>query len=180
MEIKDSPLQGVKVIKPKIFEDQRGLFFESYNKKEFEKEVGIHPNFVQDNYSRSRKDVLRGMHFQINRPQGKLIRVTKGEIFDVIVDLRKDSETFSKWFSMTLSEENKEQLWVPSGLAHGFIVISEFAEVAYKTTDYWYPEFEKTLLWDDPQVGIEWPIAKPLLSKKDSEGLKLSDLESLL
>tara|TARA_B100000029_G_scaffold511825_1_gene606862 strand:- start:1286 stop:1828 length:543 start_codon:yes stop_codon:yes gene_type:complete len=180
MEIKDSPLQGVKVIKPKIFEDQRGLFFESYNKKEFEKEVGIHPNFVQDNYSRSRKDVLRGMHFQINRPQGKLIRVTKGEIFDVVVDLRKDSETFSKWFSMTLSEENKEQLWVPSGLAHGFIVISEFAEVAYKTTDYWYPEFEKTLLWDDPQVGIEWPIAKPLLSKKDSEGLKLSELESLL
>ena len=180
MEIKESCLQGVKVIKPKVFEDQRGHFFESYNKKEFEKEVGSHPNFVQDNYSRSKKDVLRGMHFQVNRPQGKLIRVTKGEIFDVVVDLRKDSKTFSKWFSMTLSEEKREQLWVPSGLAHGFIVISEYAEVAYKTTDYWYPDFEKTLLWNDPQVGIEWPSTKPLLSKKDSQGLKLSELESLL
>ena len=149
-------------------------------KKEFEKEVGIHPTFVQDNYSRSKKDVLRGMHFQVNRPQGKLIRVTKGEIFDVVVDLRKDSETFSNWFSMILSEEKREQLWVPSGLAHGFIVISEYAEVAYKTTDYWYPDFEKTLLWNDPQVGIEWPSTKPLLSKKDSRGLKLSELESLL
>ena len=123
---------------------------------------------------------MRGLHFQINKPQGKLIRVLRGEIFDVVVDLRKDSKSFSSWHGLILSEENKEQLWVPSGLAHGFIVTSDYADVSYKVTDYWFPEFEKTLLWNDPQIGIDWPSNDPLLSKKDLQGLKFSELEPLL
>ena len=180
MEIKETPIEGVKIIKSEIFQDSRGLFFESYNKKEFEKELGTNTIFVQDNYSKSKKGVLRGLHFQINKPQGKLIRVLRGEIFDVVVDLRKDSKSFSSWHGLTLSEENNEQLWVPSGLAHGFIVTSEYADVSYKVTDYWFPEFEKTLLWNDPKIGIDWPSNDPLLSKKDSQGLKFSELEPLL
>ena len=180
MEIKETPIEGVKIIKSEIFQDSRGLFFESYNKKEFEKELGTTTIFVQDNYSKSKKGVLRGLHFQINKPQGKLIRVLRGEIFDVVVDLRKDSKSFSSWHGLTLSEENNEQLWVPSGLAHGFIVTSEYADVSYKVTDYWFPEFEKTLLWNDPQIGIDWPSNDPLLSKKDLQGLKFSELEPLL
>ena len=180
MDIRETPIQGVKIIKSEIFQDSRGLFFESYNKKEFEKELDVNPIFVQDNYSKSKKGVLRGLHFQVSKPQGKLVRVLRGEIFDVVVDLRKDSKSFSSWHGLTLSEESNEQLWVPSGLAHGFIVTSEYADVSYKVTDYWFPEFEKTLLWNDPHIGVVWPSNDPLLSKKDSQGLKLSELEPLL
>jgi len=180
MEVKSTPLSGVKILKPQLFEDERGFFLESYNKKDFNKATGKKLSFVQDNHSKSEKDVLRGLHFQITKPQGKLIRVLKGEIFDVVVDLRKHSDTFSKWFSIILSEENRKQLWVPSGLAHGFVVTTDYAEVSYKTTDYWYPEFERTLIWNDPQIGIDWPIENPILSVKDSRGLKFSELEPLL
>ena len=180
MDIRETPIQGVKIIKSEIFQDSRGLFFESYNKKEFEKELDVNPIFVQDNYSKSKKGVLRGLHFQVSKPQGKLVRVLRGEIFDVVVDLRKDSKSFSRWISSILSEENKEQLWVPPGCAHGFLVTSEYADVSYKVTDYWFPEFEKTLLWNDPQIAIDWPSNAPLLSTKDSQGLKFSELEPLL
>lgn len=180
MEIKETPLEGVKIIKPSVFEDERGFFLESYNKKKFEGVIGKKITFVQDNHSRSKKNVLRGLHFQIKKPQGKLIRVLKGEIFDVVVDLRKDSKSFSNFYSLLLSEENKKQLWVPEGFAHGFLVISDSAEVSYKTTDYWYPEYEKTLIWDDEIVSVDWPCENPSLSIKDSEGLTLSKLVSIL
>jgi len=180
MEVKETPLEGLKIIKPSVFEDQRGFFFESYNKINYEKILGKNIFFVQDNHSKSKKDVLRGLHFQIKKPQGKLIRVLKGKIFDVVVDLRKDSKSFSSFYSLLLSEESKEQLWVPPGFAHGFLVMSEYAEVSYKTTDYWYPEYEKTLIWNDPNVSVDWPFNNPLLSEKDSNGLSLSELESIL
>ena len=180
MEVKETPLEGLKIIKPSVFEDQRGFFFESYNKINYEKILGKNIFFVQDNHSKSKKDVLRGLHFQIKKPQGKLIRVLKGKIFDVVVDLRKDSKSFSSFYSLLLSEESKEQLWVPPGFAHGFLVMSEYAEVSYKTTDYWYPEYEKTLVWNDPNVSVDWPFNNPLLSEKDSNGLSLSELESIL
>ena len=180
MEVKETPLEGIKIIKPSIFKDQRGFFFESYNKINYEKILGKNTLFVQDNHSKSKKNVLRGLHFQIKKPQGKLIRVLKGKIFDVAVDLRKDSKSFSNFYSIFLSEESKEQLWVPPGFAHGFLVMSEYAEVSYKTTDYWYPEYEKTLVWNDPNVSVDWPFNNPLLSEKDSNGLSLSELESIL
>ena len=180
MEVKETPLEGLKIIKPSVFEDQRGFFFESYNRKDYKKILGKNISFVQDNQSKSKKNVLRGLHFQIKKPQGKLIRVLKGKIFDVVVDLRKDSKSFSNFYSIFLSEESKEQLWVPPGFAHGFLVMSEFAEVSYKTTDYWYPEYEKTLIWNDPNVSVDWPFNNPLLSEKDSNGLSLSELESIL
>tara|TARA_B100001750_G_C15393295_1_gene538615 strand:- start:90 stop:632 length:543 start_codon:yes stop_codon:yes gene_type:complete len=180
MEVKETPLEGIKIIKPSIFKDQRGFFFESYNKINYEKILGKNIFFVQDNHSKSKKNVLRGLHFQIKKPQGKLIRVLKGKIFDVAVDLRKDSKSFSNFYSIFLSEESKEQLWVPPGFAHGFLVMSEYAEVSYKTTDYWYPEYEKTLVWNDPNVSVDWPFNNPLLSEKDSNGLSLSELESIL
>ena len=180
MEFKEAPLEGIKIIKPSVFEDQRGFFFESYNRKEYKKILGKNISFVQDNQSKSKKNVLRGLHFQIKKPQGKLIRVLKGKILDVVVDLRKDSKSFSNSYSIFLTEESKEQLWVPPGFAHGFLVMSEYAEVSYKTTDYWYPEYEKTLVWNDPNVSVDWPINNPLLSEKDSNGLSLSELESIL
>lgn len=180
MEFKETPLEGIKIIKPSVFEDQRGFFFESYNRKDYKKILGKNISFVQDNQSKSKKNVLRGLHFQIKKPQGKLIRVLKGKILDVVVDLRKDSKSFSNSYSIFLTEESKEQLWVPPGFAHGFLVMSEYAEVSYKTTDYWYPEYEKTLVWNDPSVSVDWPINNPLLSEKDSNGLSLSELESIL
>tara|TARA_B100000029_G_scaffold217062_1_gene214877 strand:+ start:30343 stop:30885 length:543 start_codon:yes stop_codon:yes gene_type:complete len=180
MEFKETPLEGIKIIKPSVFEDQRGFFFESYNRKDYKKILGKNISFVQDNQSKSKKNVLRGLHFQIKKPQGKLIRVLKGKILDVVVDLRKDSKSFSNSYSIFLTEESKEQLWVPPGFAHGFLVMSEYAEVSYKTTDYWYPEYEKTLVWNDPNVSVDWPINNPLLSEKDSNGLSLSELESIL
>jgi dTDP-4-dehydrorhamnose 3,5-epimerase len=180
MEVEGTSLEGLKIIKPEVHEDSRGFFLESYNKKDLMNALGKDLLFVQDNHTKSAKGVLRGLHFQIKNPQGKLIRALRGEIFDVVVDLRKDSKTFGNWHSLILSENNKTQLWVPPGFAHGFLVISDSAEVAYKTTDYWYPKYEKTLIWNDPQISIKWPNDHPSLSKKDSEGAELEELLTLL
>jgi dTDP-4-dehydrorhamnose 3,5-epimerase len=170
-------LDGVLLVKPKVFSDDRGFFFESYNQKALaSNDIALH--FVQDNHSRSGKNVLRGLHYQIRQPQGKLVRAVVGEIFDVAVDLRRDSGTFGQWVGEVLSAENKEMLWVPRGFAHGFFVLSEWAEVLYKATDYYAPQFERTIRWDDPEIGIDWPFAgEPTLSAKDSQGARLRDAE---
>ena len=164
----------VVLFEPKLFGDDRGFFFESFNNRVFDEATGLKRNFIQDNHSRSAKNVLRGLHYQIQHPQGKLVRVTVGEVFDVAVDIRKSSPTFGKWVGEILSADNKRMLWVPEGFAHGFVVLSDVAEFLYKTTDYWYPEFERSIIWNDPDVGIEWPLAvQPLLAKKDAEGALL-------
>jgi len=169
-------LPEVLLLHPKVFGDDRGFFFESFNAKDFMTVVGVDRPFVQDNHSRSARGVLRGLHYQIEHPQGKLVRVTSGEVFDVAVDLRQSSPNFGKWVGVHLSGENKAQLWVPEGFAHGFVVLSETAEFLYKVTDYWYPEHERSLLWSDSTVGIEWPIsASPLLAAKDREGKMLAE-----
>lgn len=171
----------VILIEPKVYGDERGFFFESYNEKKFSELTGLKPNFVQDNHSRSARNVLRGLHYQIKQPQGKLIRVTEGEVFDVVVDLRKDSVTFGKWVSELLSAQNKKQLWIPEGFAHGFIVLSEQADFLYKATDYYAPEYERCICWDDPDIGIEWPEdVTPILSNKDRKGVSLSTAEVFL
>lgn len=171
-------IPDVILFEPKVFGDDRGFFFESFNNRIFEEATGLKRNFVQDNHSSSAKNVLRGLHYQIQHPQGKLVRVTLGEVFDVAVDIRKNSPTFGQWVGATLSAENRQQLWVPEGFAHGFVVLSDVAEFLYKTTDYWCPEYERSLLWNDQQIGIEWPInEEPMLAKKDSEGLKLNAAE---
>lgn len=175
MKVTATSIPDVLVIEPQVFGDERGFFFESFNARNFAKATGINANFVQDNHSRSVKNVLRGLHYQIKQPQGKLIRVLSGEIFDVAVDIRKNSPTFGKWVGETLSSENKKQLWIPEGFAHGFLVTSEIAEVAYKTTDYWAPEHERCIIWNDPDIGIEWKIeGEPLLSGKDKIGLLIN------
>jgi len=167
-----TPLEGVLVLEPKVFGDARGFFFESFNARDFEQATGLQRTFVQDNHSKSAKGVLRGLHYQVKHAQGKLVRVTQGAVFDVVVDIRQGSPMFGKWFGLELSAENKKQLWVPEGLAHGFLVTSENAEFLYKTTDYYHPEFERSLLWSDPAVGIEWPLhlldGAPLLVAKDA------------
>lgn len=174
-------LDGVLSLEPKIFEDNRGYFYESFNLKDFRSLVGLNYDFVQDNHSFSKKNVLRGMHFQIKKPQGKLIKVINGEIFDVIVDLRVNSPSFKKWTSIILSSENRKQVWVPPGMAHGFYTISENTVVSYKTTDYWYPLFEKTLIWNDNIIGIDWPLNKtPIISKKDLGGQSFNDIFEFL
>ncbi|AQV95294.1 dTDP-4-dehydrorhamnose 3,5-epimerase [Cupriavidus necator] len=168
----------VMIIEPKVFGDDRGFFFESFNARQFEEGTDVTRTFVQDNHSRSSRNVLRGLHYQIQHPQGKLVRVTVGEVFDVAVDLRKSSPTFGKWVGVKLSGENKRQLWVPEGFAHGFVVTSEYAEFLYKTTDYWYPEHERSLLWNDPDLGIQWPLQEtPVLAAKDANGKRLADAE---
>jgi dTDP-4-dehydrorhamnose 3,5-epimerase len=165
-------IQGLKVVEPTVFGDQRGYFMETYNYNDF-KEAGIDCQFVQDNQSASRKGVLRGLHFQINYPQDKLVRVVKGEVFDVAVDLREGSKTFGKWFGVVLSEENKKQFFIPKGFAHGFLVLSEYAEFCYKVTDFYHPNDEGGLLWNDEKIGVEWPIPEGMtvedliLSEKD-------------
>ncbi|MCX7173468.1 MAG: dTDP-4-dehydrorhamnose 3,5-epimerase [Proteobacteria bacterium] len=170
-------LPEVLVIEPKVFGDARGFFFESYNRRELAK-FNLNAEFVQDNHSRSARNVLRGLHYQIDHPQGKLVRVVAGEVFDVAVDLRLSSPTFGKWVGHTLSAENKRMMWIPPGFAHGFCVTSEFAEFLYKTTDYWYPEHERCLLWNDPDLAIAWPMAgEPMLAAKDRSGVKLCDAE---
>ena len=170
-------LPGIVVVTPRIFGDDRGSFFEGYNKKAFEA-AGILGDFVQDNVSSSKKNVLRGLHYQIPHAQGKLVRVVSGEIYDVVVDVRRGSPTFKKWEGVTLSGENKRSLWVPVGFAHGFVVTSENAQVHYKTTDYWFPQGERTIRWDDPEVGIAWPLdGEPLLSPKDRVGKRVSESE---
>jgi dTDP-4-dehydrorhamnose 3,5-epimerase len=171
-------LPGVLILEPKSFGDARGFFYESFNAKEFAEATGLTRQFVQDNHSRSARNVLRGLHYQIQHPQGKLVRVVAGEVFDVAVDIRKSSPTFGQWVGVTLSAENKRQLWVPEGFAHGFVVVSEFAEFLYKTTDYWYPEFERSLLWSDPALAIEWPVSgAPLVASKDAQGKALAEAD---
>lgn len=165
----------VVLFEPEVFGDERGFFYESFNCRVFEQATGLKRNFVQDNHSRSAKYVLRGLHYQIQRPQGKLVRVTLGEVFDVAVDIRKGSPTFGKWVGETLSAENKRMMWVPEGFAHGFLVISDTAEFLYKTTDYWYPEYERSIMWNDPELAIKWPIdGEPIFAKKDADGSKFS------
>jgi len=171
-------IPGVLHLEPRVFGDARGFFFESFNARDFQALTGLARTFVQDNHSRSVRGVLRGLHYQIEHPQGKLVRVIQGEIFDVAVDLRRGSPTFGRWVGARLSAENRRQLWVPEGFGHGFAVTSASAEVLYKTTDYWYPEHERCLLWDDPEVGIEWPLTEtPQLAAKDATGKRLDEAE---
>jgi dTDP-4-dehydrorhamnose 3,5-epimerase len=168
-----TPLDIPEVIlfEPKVFGDDRGFFFESFNQAQFDAAVGRSVNFVQDNHSRSVRNVLRGLHYQIQQPQGKLVRVAVGEVFDVAVDLRRSSPTFGKWVGALLSAENKRQLWIPEGFAHGFVVLSDVAEFLYKTTDYYAPQHERCIIWNDATIGIEWPTqATPILSGKDQQG----------
>lgn len=170
---------GIVVLEPMVFGDPRGYFFESFNQRRFSEETGVEVDFVQDNHSRSARHVLRGLHYQIRQPQGKLVRVISGEVYDVAVDLRRSSPTFGKSVGFTLSAENKRMVWIPPGFAHGFCVISEAAEVLYKTTDYWSPAHERTLLWSDPQLAIPWPLAgAPLLAAKDQAGRLLREAET--
>jgi len=178
MKVVPTTLAGALVIEPRVFGDARGFFFESWNARAFAA-AGIADAFVQDNHSRSARHVLRGLHYQIKQAQGELVRVIDGEVFDVFVDLRRASPTFGKWQSVTLSSSNRRMLWVPAGFAHGFLVTSEYAEVLYKATDYWAPEHERTLAWNDPQLRVDWPIAgQPLLSDKDTKGVWLSEAET--
>jgi dTDP-4-dehydrorhamnose 3,5-epimerase len=173
-----SLLGDVLLIEPKVFGDDRGFFFESYNARELERAAGRPLTFVQDNHSRSMKNVLRGLHYQIKQPQGKLVRVVSGTVFDVAVDLRRHSPTFRQWTGTTLSAENRRQLWIPEGFAHGFLVLSDSAEFLYKTTDYWAPEHERCIAWNDPELAISWPIeGEPMLSAKDRAGRRLQDAE---
>ena len=168
----------VLIIEPKVFGDERGFFFESFNRRQFTEMIGRDVDFVQDNHSRSAKNVLRGLHYQIQQPQGKLVRVVQGEVFDVAVDIRKSSPTFGRWVGEILSAENKRQLWVPEGFAHGFVVLSENAEFLYKTTDYYAPEFERSLLWSDPALNIAWSFAgEPQLASKDAAAKPLNQIE---
>lgn len=179
LTVTQTDLPGVLIIEPKVFGDARGFFFESFNAREFADATGVRRDFVQDNHSRSTKGVLRGMHYQKQHAQGKLVRVSQGEVFDVAVDLRKSSSHFGKWTGVTLSAENKLQLWVPEGFAHGFLVISETAEFLYKTTDYYHPEHERSLAWNDPAVGIRWPlVGEPQLAAKDKAAKMLAECET--
>ena len=174
MKVTPTAIPDVLVLEPKVFGDDRGFFFESFNARDFEQATGLKREFVQDNHSKSARNVLRGLHFQIQQPQGKLVRVVQGEVFDVAVDLRKSSKTFGQWVGVHLSAENKKQLWVPEGFAHGFLVLSEIAEFLYKTTEYYAPENERCIRWNDVKLDIEWPIDElPILSAKDAEGTEL-------
>jgi dTDP-4-dehydrorhamnose 3,5-epimerase len=171
-------LRDALLLEPRVFGDARGFFFESYNQAAFEQAIGKSVAFVQDNHSRSGRHVLRGLHYQIHQPQGKLVRVVAGEVFDVAVDLRRSSPTFGQWAGAILSAENKIQLWVPEGFAHGFLVLSEYADFLYKTTEYWAPAHERCIAWNDPALAISWPIeGEPILSSKDREGVMISDAE---
>lgn len=178
MQITATAIPEVMVVEPKVWGDERGFFFESFNNRVFNQAVGKAVTFVQDNHSRSRKGVLRGLHYQIQQPQGKLVRVTAGEVFDVAVDLRKSSPTFGQWVGEFLSAENKKQLWVPEGFGHGFVVLSDFAEFLYKTTDYYAPEYERSIAWNDATLGIDWHYdAQPELSAKDQKAVAFLDAE---
>ncbi|PXW49261.1 dTDP-4-dehydrorhamnose 3,5-epimerase [Erwinia sp. AG740] len=176
MQICDTAIQGVKIIQPKVFGDARGFFLETFEKKRYQEMLDIDLDFVQDNHSCSARGVLRGLHFQTVNPQGKLVRVVRGEVFDVAVDIRPDSPTYGRWAGVNLSEENKTQFWIPPGLAHGFVVLSELADFEYKCTDYYNPVHEGCLLWNDLDIGIDWPITSPLLSEKDKKGKTFKEL----
>ncbi|REG78353.1 dTDP-4-dehydrorhamnose 3,5-epimerase [Marinomonas pollencensis] len=176
MNLIKTDVEGAFIIEPKVFGDERGFFLETFQAERYKEQLGIDLDFVQDNHSRSGKNVLRGLHFQKTRPQGKLVRVVRGEVFDVAVDIRKDSPTYGKWAGVYLTEENKRQFWVPPGLAHGFVVLSDVADFEYKCTDYYDPSDEGCLMWNDPTVAIEWPEGiEPILSYKDKFGLQLKD-----
>lgn len=179
MNVIKQAIPDVLVFEPRVFGDARGFFFESFNRKVFEEATGIQRDFVQDNHSRSSKGVLRGLHYQVQQAQGKLVRVSEGAVFDVAVDIRKSSPTFGQWVGTVLSAENKRQMWVPEGFAHGFLVISESAEFLYKTTDYYAPQHERCISWDDSSIGIDWPLqgATPVMSEKDLKGRGLVEAE---
>ena len=180
MKITPTAIPEVLVIEPKVFGDARGFFFESFNQKAFNETTGLDVSFVQDNHSRSARGVLRGLHYQIQQPQGKLVRVVRGAVFDVVVDIRRSSATFGKWVGMELSEDNHKQHWIPAGFAHGFLVTSDSAEFVYKTTDYYAPEHERCIAWNDLAIGIKWPMTttQPSQSAKDQQGLALRDAET--
>jgi dTDP-4-dehydrorhamnose 3,5-epimerase len=179
MIVSDTKVPDVKIIEPTVFRDERGFLLESYNQKNFEDAIGYSVSFVQDNHSKSRKGVLRGLHYQLPPyAQDKLIRVVRGEVFDVAVDIRKSSSTFKQWVALKLNEHQRRQIWIPKGFAHGFIVLSDFAEIIYKTTEYYEPTHERTILWSDPEISIQWPVpSKPILSNKDQAGLLFKELE---
>lgn len=182
MQAIPTSIPEVMVLEPKVFGDARGFFFESFNRKVFREATGVDADFVQDNHSRSARGVLRGLHYQLQQPQGKLVRVVRGAVFDVAVDIRRSSSTFGQWVGMELSEENHRQMWVPAGFAHGFVVLSESADFLYKTTDYYAPQHERCIAWDDPAIGIDWRlaaagIAEPQLSAKDRAGLSLAQAQ---
>lgn len=178
MNIIKTGLPDVLIIEPRVFGDARGFFYESFNQRLWEEKTGIRTTFIQDNHSRSEKNVLRGLHYQIQQPQGKLVRVVRGAVFDVAVDLRKSSPAFGRWVGAELSEENKRQMWIPEGFAHGFLVLSDVAEFLYKTTDYWAPQYERAIAWNDPDLAIDWPLSdQPSLSAKDDKGLPFKEAE---
>jgi dTDP-4-dehydrorhamnose 3,5-epimerase len=178
MNVIKTDIPAVLIFEPKVFGDARGFFLESFNHRVFQEKTGLNPRFVQDNHSRSGRSVLRGLHYQIRQPQAKLVRVVAGEVFDVAVDLRKSSPTFGKWAGATLSAENKRQMWVPEGFAHGFLVLSGSADVLYKTTDYYAPEHERSIAWNDPDIGIQWPLeGQPILAGKDQAGRRLKEAD---
>lgn len=182
MQATPTAIDGVLILEPRVFGDARGFFMESYNRQAFAAATGLDLDFVQDNHSRSRKGVLRGLHYQIEQAQGKLVRVTQGVVFDVAVDIRRSSPTFGRWVGVELSADNQRQLWVPAGMAHGFVVLSESADFLYKTTDYYAPQHERSIAWNDPEIGIDWPLAahgvsEPTLSDKDRAGVPLKQAQ---
>ena len=179
MKVTPTSIPDVLIIEPEVFGDARGFFYESFNQKAFNEATGLDVNFVQDNHSRSAKGVLRGLHYQVEQSQGKLVRVVRGAVFDVAVDIRKGSPIFGKWVGMELSEDNRKQLWIPAGFAHGFLVTSDSAEFLYKTTDFHAPEHERCIAWNDPAIDIDWPVnSQPSLSAKDQKGLVLREAET--
>lgn len=181
MKVKETGIPGLLILEPIVYGDERGFFMESYNKRVFRECTGLDVDFVQDNQSRSSKNVLRGLHYQIKQPQGKLVRVTSGRVYDVAVDLRKSSPAFGKWFGVELSEYNHRQFWIPAGFGHGFLVLSEKADFLYKASDYYELEFERCIRWDDPAIGIDWPlVGDPLVSNKDQKGISFRDAEVFL
>jgi len=179
MQVAHTEIPDLLIIEPKVFGDDRGFFYESFNQRRFTELTGVTDAFVQDNHSKSARNVLRGLHYQIRQPQGKLVRVTAGEVLDIAVDVRKSSATFGKWVGVNLSAENKKMLWIPKGFAHGFVVLSDSAEFLYKTTDYWAPEHERCIVWNDADLAIDWQLdgATPLLSAKDQAGKRLREAE---
>lgn len=179
MKVTPTTIPEVLLVEPRVFGDSRGFFYESYNERAFREAAGVAVSFVQDNHSRSRRGVLRGLHYQVRQPQGKLVRVVRGAVFDVAVDIRRGSPTFGRWVGAELSEENQRQLWVPAGFAHGFLVLSESADFLYKTTDYYAPEHERCIAWNDPELAIAWPLAgEPVLSANDAKGKLLSQADT--
>ena len=178
MNMIKTDIQDVMVLEPRVFSDERGCFYESFNQKVWQEKTGLQITFVQDNHSRSVKNVLRGLHYQIQQPQGKLVRVIRGAVFDVAVDIRRLSPSFGRWVGVELSADNKRMLWIPEGFAHGFLVLSDVAEFLYKTTDYWAPQYERTIIWNDPDLGIAWPLQnQPILSVKDAQGVLFKNAE---